>query len=223
MTARSYQQFCGLAKALDVLGERWTLLVVRELALGPKRYRDLLAALPGIGTNLLAARLKSLEADGVIERTIAPSPAGTPVYALTERGEALRPMIAGLALWGFELLPAQPDGETLRASWAALSMRAGAVEHDLAGLDATVAFTVEDERFFLQVAAGELILRHGAPAADPDAHVIADRDAFFALADRRMTPAQGVKRRVVRVEGDRRVVDRLLAAVHLPERNTARG
>src|SRR3712207_3261653 len=104
MSGRSYDQFCGLAKALDVLGERWTLLVVRELLLGPKRYSDLLEGLPGIGTNLLAARLKALEASGLVGRRRLPPPAASNVYELTERGRALEPAIFELIRWGLDLL-----------------------------------------------------------------------------------------------------------------------
>src|SRR3954452_20420759 len=97
---RSYNQFCGLAKALDIVGERWTLLVVRNLLLGPRRYSDLLRELPGITTNLLAKRLKELEAMGILERTTLASPAQTEAYALSPLGEALEPAVMELARWG---------------------------------------------------------------------------------------------------------------------------
>src|SRR3712207_6674695 len=100
MSGRSYDQFCALAKALDVLGERWTLLVVRELLLGPKRYSDLLEGLPGIGTNLLATRLKTLEANGLVARRRLPAPAASTVYELTDRGRGLEPALYELMRWG---------------------------------------------------------------------------------------------------------------------------
>src|SRR6266566_8503741 len=87
--ARSYDQYCAVARGLDVIGDRWTLLLVRALLLGPIRYKDLLSGLPGIGTNLLADRLKELESAGLIERTVLPPPAGSTVYQLTEAGQAL--------------------------------------------------------------------------------------------------------------------------------------
>ena len=86
MAKRNYHQFCAIAHALDIVGERWTLLVVRELLMGPKRFTDLLSNLPGIGTNLLAARLKELEEQGIIERSTLPPPAASSVYVLTELG-----------------------------------------------------------------------------------------------------------------------------------------
>src|SRR5581483_3423202 len=88
-TRRSYRQYCGVARALDVVGERWTLLIIRDLLLGPRRYKDLLEGLPGIGTNLLADRLKELERHGIVRRTVLPPPAGSTVYELTDLGSAL--------------------------------------------------------------------------------------------------------------------------------------
>src|ERR671923_2379364 len=93
---RSYNQYCAVARGLDVIGERWTLLLVRELLLGPKRYGDLLAASPGIGTNLLADRLREMEAAGLVERVTLPPPARSTVYQLTEAGSALEPVMIAL-------------------------------------------------------------------------------------------------------------------------------
>src|SRR5262252_5679614 len=90
-TARSYNQYCAVARGLDVIGERWTLLIIRDLLVGPKRYKDLLDGLPGIGTNLLAARLRELEKKGIVRRTVLPPPAASTVYELTETGQALEP------------------------------------------------------------------------------------------------------------------------------------
>ena len=219
MAPRSYNQFCGLARALDLLGERWTLLVVRELMLGPKRFRDLLGALPGIGTNLLSARLKTLEADGLVQRIQLPQPA----YALTDHGERLRPMLDGLALWGYDLLPQDPGTATARATWAALSMRAAAERDGRALPHGTIAFTIGDEEFYLTADGDELELRDGRPATDPEVHVTAGHDAFFALADRRVTPAAAVRNGQITVDGDRRLLERLLAAAHLPPRGTWHG
>src|SRR3954464_15345772 len=101
---RSYNQFCGLAKALDIVGERWTLLVVRNLLLGPRRYSDLLAELPGLTTNLLAKRLQDLEAAGLVERRDGRASNGAVTYALTERGLALDPVVNELGRWGGALM-----------------------------------------------------------------------------------------------------------------------
>src|SRR6266852_4345473 len=104
---KSYQQYCSVARALDVVGDRWVLLIVRELlAFGPSRYSDLKRGLPGIATNLLAERLKVMEADGLIERYDAPPPVGTNLYQLTERGRELQDVLHALARWGLERMPA---------------------------------------------------------------------------------------------------------------------
>src|SRR3954466_9029782 len=97
---RSYDQFCSVARALDRVGERWTLLIVRNLLLGPRRYSDLLRELPGITTNLLAKRLQELESLGILERVSLPPPAATEAYALTLQGEALEPVVMELGRWG---------------------------------------------------------------------------------------------------------------------------
>ena len=97
---KSYSQYCPVAHALDLVGERWALLIVRELMLGPRRYTDLAEALPKIGTNILAARLRDLEAGGIVRKTKLPPPGAVSVYALTEHGRALDPVLGSLARWG---------------------------------------------------------------------------------------------------------------------------
>ena len=111
MTRRSYHQYCPLAYSLDVVGERWTLLIVRELMLGPRRYTDLLNGLPGIGTNLLATRLKDLEQAGILSQRRLPPPANASVYELTERGRGLENVIGAFAQWGLGYLQMPPPEE----------------------------------------------------------------------------------------------------------------
>ena len=220
-TQRSYRQHCGLARALDVLGERWSLLILRELLLGPRRYGDLAADLPGIGTNLLAARLRSLEEAGVLRRTTLPAPANVPVYELTERGEGLRPVLEELALWGYDLLPAEPAGEVAtRASWAAMTMGAVLDRTDTTGLQGTFAFTVGDELFYVTVADDAARVHQGVPPA-AEAHATTDPSTFFAIADGRLSPRQAMRDGLLVVDGDRRLLGRLLAGFHLPARAAA--
>lgn len=219
--ARSYDQYCGLAAALDVLGERWTLLILRDLALGPKRYRDLLDALPGIGTNLLAARLKSLEEAGVVRRTTLPPPAGVQVYELTPRGEALRPTLEGLALWGLELLPDEVGERRFRPAWAAACMRAGVEPGAVVGLDGTYAFDVDGEQFHVTAADGELEVRDGPPPGAADVRVRMDRPTYLALGTRQLAAADAVSSGVLELDGDVARLEALLAAFHLPARTPA--
>src|SRR5262249_25724770 len=145
---RQYGQFCPLAKALDVVGDRWTLLIVRELSVRPCRYTDLRDGLPGIATNLLADRLKSLEAAGAL----APPRVRPPLHRLPERGEALVPALAELVLWGAPLLADGDEADEVRSRWlvqAARAMFAGIDVGDVEPLE--VALDVVDEPITLSV------------------------------------------------------------------------
>src|ERR1700751_2304890 len=131
---RSYGQYCAVAKALDVVGDRWTLLIVRELLLaGPCRYTDLRNGLPGIATNLLADRLRELEDAGIVRGELAPPPVAPTLYALTERGGALEPIVLELGRWGSPLM-AEPVGEEAVRSHR-LSLPGGEVLVDPAAHD----------------------------------------------------------------------------------------
>jgi len=123
VTKRCYRQFCGLARALDVVGERWTLLIVRNLLLGPRRYGDLLDQLPGITTNLLAKRLREMSDAGLIRKTQLPAPAGAIVYELTEEGAALEPVTSELARWGGRFMDRPKRGDTVNLAWGMLSLK----------------------------------------------------------------------------------------------------
>jgi DNA-binding HxlR family transcriptional regulator len=119
---KSYQQYCSVARALDVVGDRWVLLIVRELlTFGPSRYSDLQRGLPGIASNLLATRLRELEAAGVIERHDAPAPVGANLYELTQRGRDLEDVIRALSRWGLDLMPSGAgDADAVQPQWTAL-------------------------------------------------------------------------------------------------------
>jgi DNA-binding HxlR family transcriptional regulator len=121
-TVKSYQQYCSVARALDLVGDRWVLLIVRELlAFGPSRYSDLKRGLPGIATNLLAERLRSMEADSLIERHEAPAPIGAAVYQLTQRGRDLEDVLRALTRWGLPNMPSGPAKvDAVQPQWTAL-------------------------------------------------------------------------------------------------------
>ena len=155
MAARRYRQICGLAVGLDVIGERWTLLIIRDLLMGPKRYSDLLARLPGIGTNLLAARLKSLESHGVLHKRELPRPASGTVYELTGWGMALEPTIQALAQWGMKAMDqCQPD-DYRQISWPILGLRPRVDPERLDGVSGVLQLVVGDQRAWLSVEDGE--------------------------------------------------------------------
>lgn len=123
MATRSYGQYCGLARALDIVGERWSLLIVRELLVGPARYSELQAGLPGIATNLLAERLRRLEEAGVIERQLGADTKGV-TYALTPWGTALREAVAALVTWSTPLMVSGPGGDSFRTPWLKVALEA---------------------------------------------------------------------------------------------------
>lgn len=118
---RSYRQYCGLARALDVIGDRWNLLIVRQLLVGPARYGELHAGLPGVATNLLVDRLRDLERHGVIERSAG---TGGPTYALTEWGAELRGPVEALIRWSTPLMARGPDGDGFQVEWLAIALPA---------------------------------------------------------------------------------------------------
>lgn len=152
---RSYRQYCGLAKALDVVGERWTLLIVRNLLIGPQRYSDLLARLPGITTNLLAKRLRSLVDAGVLEKQTLPAPAASTVYALTERGWALEPAVHALGSWGMAQMGPPARDDRFDIGWAMVSFK----RLYKGGHTQTVELTVDERVFCLHMSPGYLDVR----------------------------------------------------------------
>ena len=199
MTARSYDQFCGLAKALDLLGERWTLLVVRELLLGPQRYSDLLEGLPGIGTNLLATRLKSLEANGLVARRRLPPPAASTVYELTERGRALEPAVYELIRWGLDLLAEPGEKDVFRAGWLVTALRAAFRPEMARGVRRSYRLVVDGQPFTARVDDGT-IDAHAGDEGDVDVLVSLDEGTLKAIASGQLAAADAVARGQVRVE-----------------------
>lgn len=197
---RTYGQTCFIARALDVLGERWTLLIVRELVLGPRRYSDLLESLPGMGTSLLAARLKHLEAYEVVRRTTLPGPGRVAAYELAERGRMLMPVLAGLATWGAGLGD-PPAGYAGRAAWSVVAMRLTAPER-AAGFTTLTELVIGDETFWVQ-GDGERVRAETGPAPlTPALRLTADRDTFYALAKGIVGVAEAVSSQRLAVHGD---------------------
>jgi len=203
MSRRSYNQFCATAKTLDVVGERWTLLIIRELVTGPKRYKDLLESLPGIGTSLLAARLRHLESAALVRRTELPPPAGSTVYELTESGRDLEPAIMAIARWGLKWALGEPTpDEVFRPGWAVLAMQAAYDERAAANIDETYEFRVGDDVFHARVQDGAVQGRHG-PAHEPDLVITATAEAFMQLAAGQATIEQAAKQGRITAAGSR--------------------
>jgi DNA-binding HxlR family transcriptional regulator len=158
MTSRSYDQFCGIARALDLVGERWALLVIRDLVLGPKRFTDLRRGLPGIGTNVLAARLKELERAGVVQRRTLPPPAASAVYELTDYGRELEGPLLALGRWGAKSLDRPDAGESLRSEWLAVALKAFFRPEAASDLQATLELRFEDGTFLARIDRGSLVV-----------------------------------------------------------------
>jgi DNA-binding HxlR family transcriptional regulator len=220
---RSYDQYCALARALDVVGERWTLLLVRELLLGPKRYKDLLARLPGIGTNLLAERLRHLEELRLVQRRALPPPAGSKIYELTELGERLAPAVIELGRWGAHFLGEPREDDSMQPGWFFVSLQATFRPELAMGLDESYEFRVAGDVFHVVIDGGRLTSGQGA-AHDPDTVVSTDVATFIALLARRVEPDVALKSRAVEIEGDAAALRRFVEifAWPIPEQDPTR-
>jgi DNA-binding HxlR family transcriptional regulator/putative sterol carrier protein len=191
-----------VARALDVVGERWTLLLVRELSTGPKRFKDLLDGLPGIGTNLLAGRLKVLEADGIVRRATLPPPAGSNVYELTGLGKELVPVVAALSRWGARLMDAPREDDELRAGWAAVAVRSTFKPGAVSGRSGTYEFRIDGEAFHLRVGESEEVEVRQGSAHEPDLVVVGDTKTFLAVASGRLRPEEAMESGALRLEDE---------------------
>jgi DNA-binding HxlR family transcriptional regulator len=203
MTARSYEQFCGIARALDLVGERWALLVVRDLVLGPKRFTDLRRGLPGIGTNVLAARLKELERAGVVQRRTLAPPAASTVYELTDYGRELEGPLLALGRWGARSLTARDPAHTLRSEWLAVALKAFFRPEAASGIRATVSLRFDDGAFRVRLDRGLLVV-DGDPGDGADLVVTTDVETLLGF----LTGA-GVPAAALAPEGDTALLERL--------------
>lgn len=201
---RSYDQFCSVARALDAVGDRWTLLVVRELLAGPRRYTDLHADLPGVSTDVLAARLKHMEAEGLTARRRQPRPASGHVYELTERGRALLPVLTALATWGAPALGTPRPTDAVRAHWWAVPLHA-VLSAELADRMGPVDVALPEGTFHLRLGpgtAGGPAYAEGPAPEGAGLRLELDATACAALADGTRTLAEAVRDGTVRVTGD---------------------
>ena len=216
MKNRTYNQYCGLAYARDVVGERWTLLIVRELIAGPRRFKDLIDGLPDISTNLLSERLKSLEQQGVLGRRTLPPPAGSTVYELTPLGQALEATLLELGKWGSQFVPPAPEGaHVLRAGSYALTLKTFFRPEQARGVRATYALRVGAETLRVSIADGRIDVRQGdAAGADTVFHL--DVPTYLGLLQRLIDPDVALAAGLVRAEGDPRELGRFLDLCGLP-------
>nr|WSZ95464.1 helix-turn-helix transcriptional regulator [Streptomyces sp. NBC_00857] len=203
---RSYDQYCAAARALDAVGDRWTLLIVRELLAGPRRYTDLHADLPGVSTDVLASRLKDMERDELATRRRLPPPAAAYVYELTERGRGLLPVLTALAEWGAPALEERRPTDAVRAHWFAVPLLP-VLDGPLSGPggDAqergVVEVRLDEGAFHVRLGADGPVYGDG-PAESPDARLVLDADTCRALSGGALTVGEGVREGRIEVSGE---------------------
>lgn len=208
MSSRSYGQYCGLARALEVVGERWALLIVRDLLVGPRRFSDLRRGLPKIPTNILSARLKELEQAEVVQRKVLPRPAGSIVYELTTRGRALEGAVLELGRWGAQLLGDPRSDEIVTIDSLVMALRtcfqAGAASGVHLGFELRMGEVVLHAR----VDDGVVAVAEG-PLAGADLVLIAG-SALKALLAGEVSPAAALAGGDVQVIGDPALLGRFV-------------
>lgn len=202
---RSYRQSCALAHALDVVGERWTLLVVRELLVGPRRYGEMLDNLAGMGTNLLAARLREMQHNGLIEQVDRR-------YRLTAAGRTLEPVVHALVRFGMRLEVASDGKRLARPEWDCVALRALFSPERGEGLLGSYALVLDGQPFSVTVADGELNVTLGVPE-DPRARVSLDKRTAAALSSGDLSLSEALERGKVELGGHRREARRLLQSL----------
>jgi DNA-binding HxlR family transcriptional regulator len=207
--AKRYAQYCPVAHALELVGERWALLVVRELLNGPKRYTDLAGALPGIGTNILAGRLRDLETAGVIQKRRLPPPAAANVYELTPYGEELREPLYALGRWGARSLgPPQPH-DALAPGWLVNAVRATCTSGCLP--DRIFELRVEDDTVTARFDEDQQLVVELGSTGEADTVIETDAQTLFCIASGQTTTSEAIKTKVLKVAGDRKDAERFLS------------
>jgi DNA-binding HxlR family transcriptional regulator len=210
---RTYGDLCGIARALDFVGERWALLVVRELLLGPKRFTDLRTGLPHVSPNVLAQRLRELEEAGIVERGKLPPPAASQVYELTSRGYDLEEVVLALGRWGSRT-PIVPDTEMSVDSFV-LALKTLFDPEAARDLSSTYGLRIDDDRFSASVADGRFEIARG-DARSPDAALHLDRQTLAELLWQGRAVADAVRAGNLEIEGDEDLARRFLGLFAQP-------
>ena len=206
---RSYDQYCSAARALDAVGDRWTLLIVRELLAGPRRYTDLHADLPGVSTDVLASRLKDMERDGLTTRRRLPPPGAAYVYELTPRGSALLPVLQALGEWGGPLLAERRPTDAVRAHWFALPLLRCLGELGELG-EGVVQVRLEEGEFHVRIGEGEPVYGDGPAPGEPACSLVLDAETCTAVSVGSLTLRDAVRQGRVEVTGDGPIAKALL-------------
>jgi DNA-binding HxlR family transcriptional regulator len=215
MTNQHYGQFCGLARAAEIVGQRWTLLILRDLSVGHRRYSELVAGLPGIPTNTLATRLKELEDEGLVARTVPPAGERSVVYALTPRGEEVRPALDALSRFGAGGMRTPREGEIVTSASITAALRVAAGEGEVPeDWDTVYGVRVGDIEAHVIMRDGRITVGEG-PAERPDLVITAGpqiRDVMAGELDAPTAVATGV----VQLEGDASLFDRFAETLRVP-------
>jgi DNA-binding HxlR family transcriptional regulator len=206
MRDRAYGQFCGLARALEIVGERWAVLIVRDLLVGPKRFTDLHRGLPRIPTNVLAARLKELESAGVVRRRVLPRPSSSVIYELTEYGAELEDVVIPLGRWGAKLLDEPHKDEIITADSMVMAMRSTFHPEAARGLRAGYELHFGDIVIHARVDGRKLEAAPG-PLQKPDL-IIQAGPGIKELMTGAISPAQAIKNKTVHLKGDAALLTR---------------
>jgi DNA-binding HxlR family transcriptional regulator len=212
---RTYDDACAAAHGLDLVGERWALLVVRELVLGPKRFTDLRAGLPNISPNVLTQRLEDLEEAGIVHRRKLPPPAAAWVYELTEWGLGLEGVLTALGRWAARS-PYRPADATMSIDSLVLSLRAMFDPLQADGVDASVELHFGDDRFRAEVSGGRLLVERGT-CEQPDAVLVADPNVLAGVIYGQRKLSEALREGELTVKGDRAAARRFVALFPLPE------
>jgi DNA-binding HxlR family transcriptional regulator len=199
---KRYDQYCPVCHALGLVGERWALLVVRELLKGPKRYTDLLDGMPGIGTNVLAARLRELEESGVVRKRKLPPPAASTVYELTEYGRELEEPLYALARWGARSMSPPASDEEFYPDWGLNAFAALFDPAAARGLTGTHVVRVDDDAYSVQLDDGKVHVETGA-SDEAELDFTTDRETFFGLASGELAPRAALAEGRVKVQKGR--------------------
>jgi DNA-binding HxlR family transcriptional regulator/putative sterol carrier protein len=208
MPEHRYQQYCALARALDVAGDRWTLLIVRELAPGPRRFTDLVHGLPGISRKLLTERLRTLERDGIVARQELPPPAARQVYQLTVDGRDLAHAMAPLIAWGVRRLGERKPSESFRSRWPAVGMAALADREAAKGVSETYQYLVGSSAFHFTVDDASIRLHDGWAHA-PAVVLTTDEETWANIASGKISASSAAATGAMTVAGDPQAVKRL--------------
>jgi DNA-binding HxlR family transcriptional regulator len=214
VAGRGHGQYCGLARALELVGERWALLIVRDLLVGPRRFTDLRKGLPKIPTNVLSDRLKELEADGIVQRRVLPRPASATVYELTAYGAQLEDAVMRLGIWGAQSLGEPRPGEIMTSDSMTIALRSTFVPAAATSRQMMYELRLGPIVLNAGIDNGKLQVAEGpAPRADL---VIETQSALKQLFEGTLTPDEALQSGLVRIQGDAALLDTFVTLFHIP-------